>query len=228
MYTVNHRQHRHKIFLRFFLFVFPFLIALSVLCWLLFYRNDSSSASFVQPGVQVASVQPETKDFTSEYFKLTLPTTWVANGRKNPTVFEVYYEYQNSIKNEDNRWLRVYVDVFPRDMALNKLLPVTIVDNRLVPSSLSDECQSFTGAPSQNNGNTNSQTWKAKWQGVEFVCNMSVQRNYIGIATAENGYALPLAGTVSGQHNYFILYIDHNVHPDYQPFMNAVKSFQTI
>ena len=122
MYTANHRQHRHKIFVRFFLFVFPFLIALGVLIWFLFFRNTSNSASFTQPGVKVAVVKPETRDFVNDYFKITLPSTWVELGRKNPHSYEVYYEFQNTQENYENRYLRVYLDVIPDFQAITRLI----------------------------------------------------------------------------------------------------------
>lgn len=228
MYTVNQRQHRHKIILRFFLFVFPFLIALGALVWFFIFRNSGDSASFTQPGTKVAAVEVETKVFSNDLFKITLPSTWIELGRKNPTVYEVYYEFQNGQKDYDNRWVKVYVDVFPESQAINRLLPVSVVNNRLLPgSTVSENCRTFTGAPTSN-GQADSQTWKAKWMNIEFVCDVQTPRNYVGTASANEGYGTTLVSTTGRAHKYFLLYIDHNINPEYQAFINAVKSFEVL
>lgn len=229
MYTVNHRQRHHKLFLRFLLFAIPFVAILVIAIWFIFFRDtNSTSANFTKAGAEVAVVKPDTKDFTNEYFKITLPSSWVADGRKNPHSYEVYYEFHNTLENYDNRWLRVYVDVIPDFQKLNRLLPVSIVNNRLVPGSLSDDCRSFTGAPTQNSSQSSGQSWKAKWQGVEFFCDMNISENYMGTASVDQGYSVSLANGDGSIHKYFIVYIDHNIHPDYQLLSDVVKSFETL
>lgn len=229
MYTVNHRQRKHKVFLRFMVFVVPFLAALVVLIWFIFFKETGTSSNFSKAGTEVAVVKPDTKDFTNEYFKITLPSTWIDLGRKNPFSYAVYYEFQNSQKDYDNRWLRVYVDVIPDFQAINRLLPVSVVNNRLSPGVLSDECSSFTGAPLNNaGGQADSQTWRAKWQGVEFICDMANPHNYVGTASVDEGYKVSLTNSNGRQHEYFFLYIDHNVRQDYQLLSDAVKSFEPL
>jgi len=228
MYTVNHRQHRHKIFLRFLFFVLPFLLALAALIWFLFFRSTDTSTSFSNPGAKVAVVEPNTKDFTNEYFKITLPTTWVDLGRKNPFSYEVYYEYQNQQENYTNQWLRVYVDVIPDFQAITRLLPVTVVNNRFVSGTMSSECRTFTGAPSQIDNQASNQSWEAKWQDVVFICDMDLIENFTGTASAEEGYRVTLVNKNGVAHKYFIAYIDHNIHPSYQTYINAVRSFETL
>jgi hypothetical protein len=225
MYTANKRQRRQIIFFRFVLYTIPFLIALAVLGCLIFLRGDNSSASFVKSDSTVATVQPKTTDFTNEFFKIALPSTWVFLGRQNPFSNQVYYEYQNKQKDYDNRWLRVYVDVFPSDYAVTRLLPLTVSDNRLIPGNLSDDCNTFTGAPIANSSQSVSVNWAAKWQNINFTCDMSNQQT-VGTASLDEGYGVTIVSQKGVAHKYFFVYIDHNIHPDYSLISNAVKSFQ--
>jgi len=229
MYTATKRQKKHKIFLRFVLIVLPIIVFLVVLVWYVFLRDNSSSANFARVGAEVAVVKPTTKDFTNQFFKVTLPSSWSDLGRKNPYSDQVYYEFQNTQKDYDNRWLRVYVDVFPKSFAINKLLPVTIANNKVIPDVISDECSTFTGAPLSNGQGQQqtAQTWAARYKNIDFVCDMANPRNYVGTASVEQGYATTLTSKNGAAHKYFFVYIDHNIHPDYQVFTDALKSFET-
>lgn len=229
MYTVDKRQNKYKLILKFLLVLIPVIVITVIVIWLLFFRESvNSSASFTKDGAEIAVVKPATKDLTNEMFKISLPTTWEPNGKKNPYSNQVYYEFQNKLKDYDNRWLRVYVDIFPADFAINKLLPISVNENRITPGVLSDDCSTFTGAPLPGSGKPAASTWSAKWQGVAFTCDMAVNQNYSGTASAEEGYGVTISGAKSGKHKYFFVYIDHNVRPDYNIFSDAVKSFQAI
>lgn len=227
MYVINNQNYKRKILIKYFLFGILFLAIIGVVIWFFFYKNNDNSASFTTPGVNVANVKVETKDFENEYFKITLPTTWVDLGRKNPYSYEVYYEFQNTLKDYDNRWVRVYVDVIPETQAITKLLPVTVVDNHLVPGELSDTCRSFNGAPAEGSSQGAAQTWVANWQGIEFNCNMNIAENFIGTASSNEGYGVTLANQNGSNHKYFIVYIDHNIHPDNNFIIDVVNSFET-
>lgn len=225
MYTANKRQRRQIIFFRFVLYTVPFIVALAVLGWLVFLRGGGSSASFLKSGSEVATVKPQTIDFSNEFFKITLPSTWVFLGRQNPFSNQVYYEYANTQKNYDNRWLRVYVDVFPSDYAVTRLLPLTVSNNHLIPGDLSDDCNTFTGAPSANSSQSVSVNWAAKWQNINFTCDMSNQQT-VGTASLDEGYGVTVVGKKGTAHKYFFVYIDHNIHPDYSLISDTVKSFE--
>jgi ABC-type cobalt transport system substrate-binding protein len=228
MYTANKRQKKHKIFLRFILIVVPIIILLGILVWYVFFRDNSNSASFSKAGAEVAVVKPVYKDFTNQFFKISMPSSWADLGRKNPYSNQVYYEFQNTQKDYDNRWLRVYVDVFPADFAINRLMPITVVNNKIIPDVVSDTCDTFTGAPiSGNNRQQASETWAAKYKDINFICDMGNPRNYVGTASSAQGYATTLTNKDGSTHKYFFVYIDHNIHPEYSVFSDTLKSFET-
>lgn len=232
MYTANKRQHRYRTFLKFTLFISPFLLAIVAFVWFVFLRNTTTiTSNFYKEGAQVAVVKPATKDFSNEFFKITLYSSWESLGKTSPFANQVYYEFQDKAKDSTNRWLRVYVDVFPKDFPLNRLLPISVVDNSIVPGIVSDDCTTFTGAPlSAGSGTTKTvaDTWTARWQGVDFICSMTNPQNYTGTASAEEGLGTTFINTNNTKHKYFFVYIDHNVRPDYSIFVDALKSFQPL
>lgn len=228
MYRSNQRYHKHRILLRFTIVISVIVLAALAIAWWIFIRgNNTTSANFDKLGTITVN-RPNTKDFTTPYFKISLPTSWEDKGRQNPFSYEVYYLYQNGQKDYDNRWLRVYVDVFPRDLPLNRLLPVTLLNGKLSPGVLSDDCTAFTDAPVAGANGAKPTSVAAKWQGVNFMCNFGTAQNLTGTASAEEGYAITMTGPSGGTHKYFFTYSDFNVRPDYQFLSEALKSFQPI
>lgn len=231
MYTANRRQKKYKIFLKFMLFLVPLMLIVAGVIWFIFIRNNNDIASsFSKENGQVYIAKPSTKIFSNEMFKITLLSTWEANGKKNPYSDQVYYEFQSKEKGNDNRWIRIYVDIYPKSLALNRLQPVTVVDNKFViTGNISDECSTFTGAPGSTASNAiKSDTWMAKWNGIDFVCDMTNPQNVAGTASVEEGLGTTFINSNNIKHKYFFMYIDHNVRPDYQLFVDALKSFETI
>jgi hypothetical protein len=230
VYSAYKRQRKNRVYFRFFLFVTPFILALVALFWFIFYKSNDSTTNFSRGGAQVAVVKPATKEFKTKTFTISMPTTWELLGKKNPYTNQVYYEFQNKQEGEDNRWLKVYEDVFPEDLPLKRLMPVNIVEGRVIPGTISDECTKFTGAPIDGpNKNVATQTWTAKWQGINFTCDMSTNlSNVSGTATIDNGYGIPFKGSDGKTRKYFFVYIDNNIRPDYQVYSEALKSFQPL
>lgn len=231
MYTAYKRQRKQKVFIKFVLVTLPILVIIGLALWFLLFRDQgTSSTNFAKVGGQVAVVTPQTKDFSNEYFTVTLPSSWESLGRQNPYSNQVYFEYQSKLKNYDNRWLRVYVDVFPNDFAITRVMPISVNQNKVEVDgveSISDECRTFTGAPlAGSSSSASSQTWAAKWKDIKFTCDMNVALNYVGAASVEEGYGITLTNNDGAKHKYFFLYIDHNVRPDYSIFVGAVKSFK--
>jgi hypothetical protein len=226
MYRADKKQTKRRLFIEFLLFVVPFLIVLALLIWLAFFRNSgSSSVSFVKTGSETASVEPKTTVFDNGLFKITLPATWQALGRKSPFSYETYYQFQNTQVNYKDQMLRIFVDIFPSDYAINFLLPVTVVNNHLVAGTMSDNCETFNGAPLADNGSqTASVNWVAQWQGISFTCDM-INHQTVGTAIQADGYGVSLKSSNGTVHKYFFVYIDSNTEPNYQNITNVVNSF---
>lgn len=165
----------------------------------------------------------DTKDFKQDTFTITLPSDWVLKGH-NETPHNIY-SFQATKKNADNRWLEVYVDRVPQDVAFNRLLPVIIENNKIVVTgSVSENCIEFTG-PKGNPAAAGVDKLAAKWQGVDFLCDMSnYTRNVVGVGTVASQHNIVLTGPSGGQHTFYFKYIDHNISPDYQILEKTLES----
>jgi len=220
MYVVGNGHKKFRARFIFVLLVTFFILAIGIIIWLKFFKSQDSSASFIKESV-VHSTQPKTVDFTNQFYKITLPAGWVSLGRQNPFYNQVYYEYKSEVKNYDNRWLRVYVDVFPADYPLRRLLPISVISNQIVPGELSGDCDTLLNAPQS----VTNQTWQTKWQGIAFNCNLNLAQENIGTASLNDGYGTTLTNKNGTSHRYFFVYIDLNAHPDLTILGNALKSF---
>lgn len=155
------------------------------------------------------------------YFSMSLPNGWketerVSNNRERSIT------WQSKIKKEDNRWLKLYVDLIPPDVAINRLLPLDVAGASVNYRQLSDNCKNFTTA----NKDTKVPQ-KSKWQNVEFICDLPrFVQNKVGTGTAGALNSTTITGADKGKHKYFFVYTDHNIHPDYQLFYDMLKSFK--
>ena len=195
------------------------------LIYILFFSN-SNSASFInndRPERIVKGVEMQTIE--SDNFKIDLPATWVNNGIKNPFSNEYYYELQDKKKSADARYLRIYINTFPSDYPLNRVVLVENMGNRLKAGEVSGDCKSLPDAP-KNIDRAQKQTWLANWQGLTFTCDLSSQVNHLGIASQKSGYGQTLTGPISGTNKYFLVYIDNTSSPNDRTFIDAINSFE--
>jgi hypothetical protein len=228
MYTVDKTRSRKKLFIQFVVAFTLFFAAIIFAIWFFMIRTvGDSSANFSKEGNTYAVVEASYDEFTTDEYRIELPKGWEFLGKKNPTTEEVYYEYQSKIENYDNRWLKVYVDVFPPAYPINQLLPIEPLNNKLKTGTMSGDCRSFEGAPKQGSGASQSQTWQATWQGISFTCNTATQQNITGTASVQEGYGVTVSGS-KGTHKYFFVYTDHNIRPQLSILTDAVKSFEAL
>ena len=229
MYTVDETRNRSgaKIFIVFAFITVVVLLLLGFLLWhFILNSDDATITSFEKKGDVTAVAAVATKDFTTDTFSITLPDGWEFLGKQHPRIDETYFSYKSEVKDYENRWLNVYVDVFPTDYQLNRAMIVAVEGDKLLPGQISDNCRKFDGAP-ESGTLTGARAWSATWNDVSFTCNISSAVNHIGTVT-DTGYGAEVIGATSGAHKYFFVYIDHNAHPDQSILKNAVKSFKAI
>jgi hypothetical protein len=174
----------------------------------------------------VKEVPNNHKTFDLKEFTVLLPDDWVlkehmANNQINS------YSWQASKKGADNRWFTVYVDRLPTKQVYNRMLPITIKDNKIIGTgSISDNCTAFTGTQGANKpAQPGIDTLPTKWQDVSFLCDMAnYTRNVVGAGTEDNGTQLSLSGPKTGAHVFVVVYTDHNINPDYQILEDALTS----
>jgi len=131
--------------------------------------------------------------------------------------------WQSFVKDATNRYLTIYTSPIPPTYAVNRELPVFAHGDTLSFGSLSDNCADFT-----NSGSSRPLVpVLAKWQDVNFYCNSpNFVDNVVGTGSQTAINSVTLSGPTSGAQQYFFLYIDRNISPDYTIFYSILNSFR--
>ena len=161
--------------------------------------------------------------FEESLYSFQLPSDWKIIATKPNSI-----TWQATIKGADNRMLTIYTDVIPTTYPVNRELPLNVSGNQITYDDLSDNCANFTPGGTLDTG----QAVKLKpapsvWHGVNFICNLpQVVDNQIGTGSTAGVNTVTITGPTKGTHNYFFLYIDRNVQPDYTILYSALQSFR--
>lgn len=190
-----------------------------------YFTNDVAASIQHSPGVGttkiIASPTAQNLQFTEEYFSFKLPSDWKKTGQLT-TGPHRKYSYQATLKYADNRYLDVYFDQLPLNMAVNKTVAVRGEGATLTYGQVSDNCMSFTNKPSASAIQA-----PAKWDGVDFICDMdAITKNVVGTSSPGNINKVELVSPGFTKHHLFLVYTDHNHSPDYQIFYDFLNSFK--
>ena len=155
----------------------------------------------------------------TDYYTLELPNDWKQiSANKDPKYNSIEWEWQSQMR---NRALEIYVDRYPTNKALNKITPVSVINNSLIPDPVSENCSTFTTKVSDTNLKVLS-----KWHDVTFLCDLdNIIDNVIGVGTTTDGEEISLTGRLKGPHNYMFLYTDRSVPENHNALNTALKSF---
>lgn len=191
----------------------------------LFYKHDTSTTLQDNPGKQLISTVKATnaanKPFSEGDFTFNLPSDWKKTGDPTSGAFP-RYSYQATKKNADNRFLYIYEDGnIPAAMAVDRVVSVQPQDSKLTHGEVSDNCADFT-----NRASPQQHTGPAKWDGVDFVCDMDNKAGDV-IGTSSPGMVnkVELQNEGFTKHDFFFVYTDDNYTPDYGIFYNFLDSF---
>lgn len=157
---------------------------------------------------------------------MQLPGDWKESRRITTTGSHTII-WQATKKGQDNRSLQIFVDTIPSSMPVNRLMPVTVQGSGLIAGDISDNCATFTGGGTLDTKQAVLQKpTLAKWQGVDFMCNLpNVVDNQIGVGAVGNPINQVTITGPAGTHKYFFLYTDRNIQPDYTILTDALQSF---
>lgn len=156
-------------------------------------------------------------------FKMTLPGGWKLE-KKDETPRKVYYfRLVEESASNGGKTLVMYIDGTMDVYPVNRIVPVSAQGSKLSVGQVSDTCSQFTGP----GGNSRSGTTIAKWQNISFMCDLShMNRNAIGISSADGVNQVAITGAKGGTHRYFMIYTDHNNRPDNNAFTKILSSFE--
>lgn len=193
------------------------------------------SGYLLKPNTTIKNAAPTTRSITKESnlqtfrrstFSIDLPVGWQFTA-KQQDIYTIYH-FRSALPGEQgNRLLDVYEDSSLPNFAINRMIPVSATDDgRLVVDSgqVSDNCTAYTTGATTGRA-TVGQT--AKWQGVEFLCDMANPlRNVVGTGSKDGLNTVKLADQGGQQHSYFLTYTENNSKPDYSIFIAAINSFK--
>ena len=171
---------------------------------------------------QVLDEDTNTVNVDEPTFSLQLPSDWKQVARTTNTV-ENSVTWRATKAREDNRMLKIYVDVIPKNYAVNRMLPLTARGTGLTVGEVSSNCATFT----KPSGERKDLDEPGKWQGVEFLCELgNTIDNQIGTSSTDGVNTLFVTGPTKGKHAYFFLYTDRNIQPNNTILFNALRSFK--
>lgn len=189
-----------------------------------FYFTQDVAASITPSqgiGAQKTIAAPAATNlqFDEPAFSFKLPPDWKKTGELTTGPYRKF-SFQATQKNADNRYLDIYLDAVPLNMAVNKVVAVEAEGQELSHGMVSTNCIEFTQKiPGQFMA-------PAKWDGVNFLCDTeSTARNVIGTSSPGNVNKVELATVGSAKRALFFVYTDHNYNPDYGIFYDFLDSF---
>ncbi|HSH18543.1 MAG TPA: hypothetical protein VK978_04095 [Candidatus Saccharimonadales bacterium] len=188
------------------------------------FQQDIQTTYQSNPGkARVSTVEalnPARARFNEAAFTMDLPGDWK---RLQADLSGPYkkYSYQAGLKNADNRYLHIYVDGIPLNMAVNKSVAVRGEGAKLSHGMVSENCIEFTAKPSSG-----ALSVPAKWEGVDFLCDTdSVSRNVVGTSSPGMINKVELTNIGFTKRSFFFVYEDNNYTPDYDIFYKMLDSF---
>ena len=191
------------------------------------YRGQSKPQTGAANISQLTFDKTPKLKITEPTFTLQLPADWKEVNRMQ-TREQHNITWQATKAKEDNRFMTVYIDILPRSMAVNKLLPLETVGDKLRHGGVSDNCAAYTeGGTLDAQSAAKAKETPAKWEEVTFICDLPrVFDNVVGTSSKEGINLITVTGKEAGKHTYFFTYTDHNVRPDYTIFTDIIESFQ--
>lgn len=225
MYQLGHRPRHHYIRFAIVILVMAGLVAGSIIAvrGLLQANTILNQSKAVIKNLPVSNIQMQ--HVQKDGFAFDVPETWKEQPVRDGTTPLPRTVWQGSIKDDRARWIDVYVDGIPSDLAVNHLLPVEADgDHMNVTDTTSDNCVNFTDKATSS---TNAGTSLAKWSGVSFLCDTgNYERDVVAIGSTEGLNTVTLTAPVKGKHRVLLVFTDNSPNRDYTLFALIVKSFR--
>lgn len=159
-------------------------------------------------------------------FTIELPGDWKETGRNENNQY-TSITWQATLKNNDNRWLTIYIDRIPFDRAYNRIVTVKAQGPNISYTDISDNCANFTLGGNVDGRITSGKPTPTKWNRVDFICNLPrAIDNEVGTGSEQSPNSVTITGPTMGTHKYFFLYTDRNFQPDYNIFYDVLRSFR--
>lgn len=184
--------------------------------------TPNSEIKQAQASYKKVDYSKKTQIFSNEYFEIELPTTWHTLNQSSGSYKTFSYQ---SNSGSDGQTIQIFVDTIPVNFAVNRALIVKSQGDKVsIESPISDNCTAYT----KNAANVGQYGAAARWQGVDFLCDMAnTLRNVIGTSSVDGVNTVTLISpSTTRQHKIFFTDTANGINPDYNTFVSAVNSFR--
>lgn len=222
------RRRRTRVLIVFAIALLVFGVAAAVVYVDLRKNQDSGSVEGTERTVaQTLDESANTVTLDHPFFTMDFPSDWKEIS-KTSSERENSVTWQATKHREDNRYIKIYVDTIPKDYPVNRIVPLTARGNSFSVGDISANCSTFTKGGLQAAGQAQFlQPEQAKWQGVDFICDLpQVTDNEVGTSSTEGINTVSATGPNKGKHTYFFVYVDHNIQRNDSILYNALRSFK--
>lgn len=153
---------------------------------------------------------------------MVLASTWKEDAVER-TATAPRYSYTDSA---NARIIKIYIDNPPTNLGVNRAIVVSSDADKLTYGSVSDNCITYTEA---SRANTQNGFANAKWQEVDFLCDMANHARAVVGTISKDGLNQVHVQTQSGVlRKVFITYTDNGINPDYSVFYDILQSLQFL
>ena len=235
MYTVHQRIRKKSKVPAFFAVLF--VIAFATGAWYWLNRDAANDSNISNSGTEFTSYYDgrngaAKKSIEEKLYRFSLPEDWKEVSRTSNGI--QFIEWRSTKKDSTARSLKLYMDSVPPGInggvfAVNKLVPIQIVNNRILPGQVSGQCNEFNTVKYQGGPKASKaiESAPAKWQEANFTCDLgNYLRNVIGTAVVGGDYKTSLVSKDGAKHTFFFVYTDHTINPDVQIMTQALQSFE--
>jgi hypothetical protein len=223
-YHVDHNSRRRRIHRRRWLIaIISIVLLVAAGIWLRNVTQPKTTIHQSEPfNTTVSIAESKLKPTSLKDFEISLPSTWET--RKLET--GVTYSWRGTVKDDTARSLDIYQDTIPAAMSVNRLLPIKVEGNNVIPTDVvSDNCVNFTDVKTAD---IRTGAAPSKWSNVNFLCDTAnKQRVVVGTSTAESINSATVSGTTV-THRYFFVYTDHSAQPNFDLFTRILATFKAL
>jgi hypothetical protein len=229
VYKVGEQQEKPKRRHRKLFWLIIFLIILLLFIWgFIFIRNHLKPDTVLhqsQAKVTKVTLDQKTKTYNEPDFSIDIPVKWQPIARP-PGPYQSY-TWQTSSGGSNGQQLVVYEDSIPGNIAVNRVLIISAEGDHIATNGVaSDNCFQYTISGAARLGEFGA---PAKWQGVNFICDVSNQaRDVIGTSSTDGVNQVIMKSQSTGaSHKFFFTYDNQNyANPNYTEFYSAVQSLR--
>lgn len=214
---INHRKRN------IFVLIFAIAVAGIVSFSVYFAKNDLPSNTKITQSRSVSSKYNSSPNGLYQTYKTNNFTFQMSPGWSIDSRSGIANLWQTG-NGANYQTVQIFEDNIPTNFAVNHALVVTSEDNKLKAiGAPSDNCATFTNSKpaGQQQGSA------AKWQGASFNCDLNnPERDTVGTTSAASINSVTLVSPKGDSHNFFFLYTDHAIQPNYGDFEELINSFK--